>query len=406
MTTDAPADAGTAVARPLRPIVAATGSSAVGTLAPFLTGAMALQIQRELSIGDAAFGAALSVVFATGGLGVVVAGTLVDRRGWRFGIRWAGTCGLVCTLGIAGVAQSVWMLAGFLVFGGAAMAMAGPSGSLALVEEVPASWRGTAFGIKQAAGPTMAMFAGISVPAIALTVGWRWAFVVAATVPVLTILSVPGGTAPRTVHNLAGRPAAREVLLGAVRSPSMLLYTVAAAFGMASVGAMTSFIVVSSVAHGLSEAGAGTLVTFASIVGLVARILSGWSTDRFGTGGFQVAMYLLACGGFGFLLLSVATPATTILGALLAYSGGWGWTGLMQYGAVTAHPEAPASAAAVIQAGMSVGAAAGPVGYGVLSGRLGYAHTWLFVAACTWGAALLILVGLRRVGASTWLRGH
>lgn len=374
-------------------ILAAFGASATGSMLPFLTGALAPQIQADLGIGDAAFGAAVSVVFATGGLGVMPAGALVDRVGWRLGIQSAAVFGFFAILGIGLLSRSYSLLIGFLFLGGIAQAQAGPAGSLAIVERVPSERRGTAFGMKQTAAPAMATLSGLAIPTVAMTIGWRWAYVFMATIPVATY--VLARRASRGSPTLAIGPGAG--LRGALRAKSMGFFTVASAFGMASVGALTGFIVLAAVDDGLTPAQAGLLITIASLVGLGARIAAGVTADRLGVGGFPVAGTLLAVGSLGFATLAVGRPAAIILGTLVAYAGGWGWTGLMQYGAVAAHPESPASAASIVQAGMSLGGAIGPVGYGVLASRVGYSTAWIVVALSTATAAVLILVGLLRL---------
>lgn len=376
-----------------RAILAAFGAAASGTLLPFLAGALALHIQRDLRIGDVAFGVAISVVFATGGLGVMPAGALVDRHGWRPGLRGAAIATLLGTLGIAALGRSFWLLVIFMFLGGLSQAQAGPAGSLAIVDQVDPRRQGVAFGLKQTAGPTMAMLSGLSIPLVAVTVGWRWAFVLGAIVPVVPLVAVGRGRPPQ----VEGEPArAPGRLRGALRVKSMGLFTVASAFGMASVGALTGFIVLTGVSHGLSESQAGILVTLSSMLGLGCRVGAGWLSDRLGSGGFPLAAGLLAIGAIGFALLGVGHPSVTVFGTVLAYCGGWGWTGLMQYGAVIAHPEAPASAASIVQAGMSVGGAVGPVSYGVLAARLGYGPSWLIVAGSTAVAAALVALGVAR----------
>jgi predicted MFS family arabinose efflux permease len=374
-------------------VLAAFGATSSGTVALFLTGALAPQIQRDLGIGDAAFGAAIAVVFATGGLGVLPAGAMVDRFGWRVGVRGAALTSLVGCVGIAVLGRSYVPLLLFLFLAGLSQAQAGPAGSLAIADEVPAARRGTAFGLKQTAGPLMAMLAGLSIPLVVLTIGWRWTYVFAAVIPVLTLLAVPRRQERDEVR--LDRPAG-EALVGALRARSMLVFTLASVFGMASVGALTAFIVLTAVDVGLTEVQAGTLIMVGSLLGLLCRVLGGWLADRLGVGGFPVAAGLLAIGAVGFGLLGVGTAATTIAGGLLAFSGGWAWTGLVQYGAVMAHPEAPASAASVVQVGMQIGGAVGPVIFGVLAAQMGYQASWAIVTLSTASAAALIMLGLAR----------
>src|SRR5690606_19508698 len=61
--------------------------------------------------------------------------------------------------------------------------------------------QGIAFGIKQSAIPLATLLGGIAVPAITLSVGWRWTYVAGATFAVLAAALVvsdrrPGGAGP------------------------------------------------------------------------------------------------------------------------------------------------------------------------------------------------------------------
>ena len=62
----------------------------------------------------------------------------------------------------------------------AANALGQLASNAALARHVPAHRQGLSFGVKQAAIPVSTLLAGAAVPTIALTAGWRWAFVAAA----------------------------------------------------------------------------------------------------------------------------------------------------------------------------------------------------------------------------------
>ena len=65
--------------------------------------------------------------------------------------------------------------------------------NLTLSRSVPAHRLGLSFGVKQAAIPLATLLAGAAVPAVALTVGWRWAYVIASGLAVLALLGAPRG---------------------------------------------------------------------------------------------------------------------------------------------------------------------------------------------------------------------
>lgn len=397
-TTDAPvsgalvveADAGARPAGAPRAVVAAVLVAGSNPLAAFLAGAVANQIHEDITIGDAAFGAALSALFAVGGLGAVAAGMRADRMGWPRGIAVAGTASAAALLGVATLATSTPAFVAFMVLAGVGMAFGGPSGALALVRELPPGRQAFAFGVKNAAGPMMSVFAGLSVPAIALTIGWRWAFALAAVVPLAAVVLAPWRRRP-PAHQVVRPPRLRD----AVTDRPLVIFAVASGLGLAAVTALTSFVVVSNVAAGMGEASAGILVAAGGAFGLVVRISAGWLADRHQTGGFRPATWLLFAGAVGFTCVATGVPALVVPGTLLAYGGGWGWTGLVQYGVVSTHPDAPASAAGLYQVGLAGGGAFGPIGFGVLAEELGYGAAWLAAAGACTGAALLLVVGRR-----------
>src|SRR5205823_1137887 len=68
--------------------------------------------------------------------------------------------------------------------------------NLTLARSVPAHRLGLSFGVKQAAIPLATLLAGAAVPAVALTVGWRWAYVIAAGLAVLALVGAPRAGEP------------------------------------------------------------------------------------------------------------------------------------------------------------------------------------------------------------------
>ncbi|MST35344.1 MFS transporter, partial [Acidimicrobiaceae bacterium USS-CC1] len=89
---------------------------------------------------------------------------------------------------------SLTALLGFLVAGGLANGAMQPAVNLLLARTVDDRRQGLAFGVKQAAIPTSTLLSGLAVPALALTVGWHVAYLVAAGLALLVgaMLVLPG----------------------------------------------------------------------------------------------------------------------------------------------------------------------------------------------------------------------
>ncbi|MGB3682885.1 MAG: MFS transporter, partial [Rubrobacteraceae bacterium] len=158
-----------------RPMLLAVAVATAGVMPAFLTGGLAVQVREELGFGEAALGLAVALFFASSAAASVVLGRLVERVGSHRSMRVAAVGSAASLLGVAVFARSWSLLIGCLVVGGFANAIAHPATHLSLAREIPPHRQGFSFGIKQAAIPTATLLAGLAVPVVALTVGWRWA---------------------------------------------------------------------------------------------------------------------------------------------------------------------------------------------------------------------------------------
>jgi cyanate permease len=140
---------------------------------------------------------------------------------------------------------------------------------------------------------------------------------------------------------------------------------------------------------GVDEGGAGMILSVGSLTGIAARLVFGWLIDRRQNWGPAVMAALLAGGCVGYLLVGSGDRAPLLLGALLAFGAGWGWSGLLTFSVVHAYPHAPAAATGISQGGMFVGAALGPPLFGLLADRGSFHAAWYAAAAATGCAALL-----------------
>ena len=76
----------------------------------------------------------------------------------------------------AALAQSTASLLPLLLVAGAGNAIGGPAVSALLRREVAVHRQGLAFGAQQSGASLGALLAGLSLPAVAIPFGWRWAF--------------------------------------------------------------------------------------------------------------------------------------------------------------------------------------------------------------------------------------
>ena len=173
-----------------RPILIAIAVATAGVLPAFLTGGLAVQIRDELGFGAGALGLVVAVFFASSALASVVSGRLVERVGSHRGMRVAALVSAASLLAVS-FAGSWESLVACLVLGGFGNSIAHPATHLSLAREVPRGRQGFSFGIKQSAIPAATLLAGLAVPTLGVTVGWRWAFVGGAALALLISLLVP-----------------------------------------------------------------------------------------------------------------------------------------------------------------------------------------------------------------------
>lgn len=380
----------------------------VGQFPAFLTGASAVQIRGELEFSVALLGLAISGFFLVSATTSAVAGQLVERVGWRAGLRLGTMITVASLTGVALLADSWGFLASFLALAGLGNALSQPAANLALVTVVPATRYGLVFGIKQSAILVATLLGGLSVPAVALTVGWRWTYAIAALAGGVAALATfglgaaPSGDAATNPSHAAGR-AAKTTLTAATdgrrslpaRALRALLLVASVGFGSAMVGnALGAFLVSSAVADGMGPGRAGLLLAGSSLLGLTVRIGIGWLADQRPIHPLRAMSFLLLLGATGCVLLAVG-PAFVVVGAILAVGAGWGWPGLYNLAVVRAYPSVAAAATGVSQTGIYLGAALGPVLLGLVADTVGFTGLWLTTAAIALASGAMALGGHR-----------
>ncbi len=391
MPTPAAAPTSDNTRRPLRAATGALTTTIAVSIPVFLVGGLAVQIGEELRFSPTGLGLAVSAYFGVSALASVPAGALVER----YGPATVSRCGIglaaASLLGIAAGARSLWSLVAILALGAAANALGQLASNSSLAQQVPPRRQGLSFGVKQAAIPVSTLLAGAAVPAVALTLGWRWAFVLAAVLAAAVIPLVPAelGAARRTRNGAAERATGPLVVIG-----------VAATLAAAAANALGTFLVDSAVGRGISPGPAGLALTLGGAVCATARITGGWQADRMPGRQVGVIAGLLATGAIGLLLLAVPGTPALIAGVLLGFGLGWAWPGLLNFAVVRLHPQAPAAATSITQTGVYAGGCVGPLSLGAVASVAGYPTMWIVAAVSMMSAAGLMVVG------SALLRRH
>ncbi|WP_406038785.1 MFS transporter [Micromonospora sp. NBC_00898] len=375
---------------PRRTVGASAGAIATTiacVLPVFLVGGLAVQMGDDLHFSPAGLGLAVSVYFGISALASVPSGALVERYGPAVVARAGILLSAGSLLGVAALARSYPALVALLGLSAAANALGQLASNAALARHVPAHRQGLSFGVKQAAIPVSTLLAGAAVPTIALTAGWRWAFVAAAGAALAALPAVPPQEDDRTARVAAGR-AGRATW-------ALVVVGVAATLAAAAANALGTFVVDSSVGRGLSPGLAGLTLTLGSAVCVAARVGAGWLADRRTGGHVALIAGMLVVGAGGLGLLALAGPAPLVAGVVLGFGLGWAWPGLMNFAVVRLHPQAPAAATSITQTGVYAGGCLGPLALGTVAAHLGYPVMWALAAASMLVAATLMLTGSR-----------
>ena len=352
----------------------------------FLTGALGVQLRGEVGLSATEIGLSMGASFTVAAVLSAPMGRLAERLGPRRGFRTGLVTSTVSMLAIAAFARSFWQLALLLGLAGLGNALNQPSANLMLVTHIDGERLGFTLATKQSGMPAAALLGGAAVPAIALTVGWQWAYVAGAVIACTAILGFPrdlGGHAVRNTSTTASgaRRSARPDLGTAL----LVLYATVGMLGATSAGAMVGFITSGAEASGLDPGLAGLVLSLGSFVGIVSRLAQGWQVDRFGILPIQRLTWLFGLGGLGVLLLAVDVPLTYVIAPIPAFAFGWAWPGLFNLSVVRNNPSAPAAATGISQVGVFVGAALGPALGGIIIDNGSYRLLWLF------GASTLLL---------------
>jgi len=313
---------------------------------------------------------------------------------------------------------------------GLANAWAQPAANLYIARGVQAQRQGLAFGIQKSGIPAASLIAGLSVPAIGLTIGWNWAFVLGALLAFAVSLSVPtvqinsattaatsntsaarvqasAGTSTKspgeaaTGETVTSSSANTQVSNHQIRKqtskprpdvPVRLLILVGTSTCLAAMGSMalSAFFVLYSVETGVGEGTAGLLLMVGSVVGVASRLVMGASADRGRMSPWQMLTTMFVVAAVAFLGMSTGSMTMLFAAMPFAFATSFAWPGLFHLAMVRSNPSAPGAATGITMTGSFVGAVCGPMVFGSLVESLGYGWAWGF-ATCTSGAAATVM---------------
>ena len=374
----------------------AVAVTTVSVLPVFLTGALSVQLTADLGFDPTGLGLVVALYFGVSALCSLPVGMIVERVGSRITSR-ISVVGVAVMMGALALgARSYVSLVTILLCGAWCNVMGQLASNLTLARSVPERRMGLSFGVKQSAIPTATLLAGAAVPAVALTVGWRWAYGIGALLALLALAGTPRANAtPDGGRSAPGQRA--TAALGVIGGASGLAAGTATALGI--------FLVASAVDRGVGPGLAGLVLTMGSVIGLSMRMVHGWWADRReqarrteqrrGGGHIGVVASSLALGAIGFGLLAVPGAPALIIGTVLAFGLGWAWPGLLQFAVVRLNPSAPAAATSIVQVGVYAGGFGGPIVFGWLATHASFPAAWSVAAVAMVVSAALMVLGRR-----------
>ncbi len=366
-----------------RRMIAALVLATVSSVFPgFLIGALSVQVSAEFEVSEALYGWGLGSFFLAAATGSILLGRLVQRIGPRRQIMTALTVTSLANLGIAMADSFGQIIVGLAVCG---LMNAGNQTAVNLaLTRAGISRLGLAVAIKQAGMPTASVLSGFAVPALALTVGWRWGFVMGTATALIALLGVwmevPAVSAtPRAEHSpvISSRRSLRLAAVGV----GLLAF---------STGALGSWTVASGVDAGLSPGLAGAVLSVGAGLGIGLRLLSGWRLDTMASRPFAIAGATAAIGAVGIGLTALRVPATHMMATVMAVSCGWVWPVFTNFAIVRTNADAAGTATGVTQMGVYVGVFIAPLLTGTLIEAAGYGVMWSVVAVVTAAGALTV----------------
>jgi len=180
----------------LPPMLATVAATTVGLLPVFLTGTMAVQIGRDLTLPTSRVGIVVAAFFGSSALCSAGLGRLSDRVGGTTMMRWGIAPTVVALMAIGlGVHRFLGLVVA-LALAGVANGAIQPAANHYLTRTINARRQGLAFGVKQAAIPAATLMSGLAVPVVAHTAGWRSAYIGAAVLAVAVGLLIRGSDQP------------------------------------------------------------------------------------------------------------------------------------------------------------------------------------------------------------------
>ena len=367
------------------PMTAAVASTTAAVLPVFLTGPLFLQINHSFVFTSTQLGETIASFFISAAICSIFLARFVEKIGpvkiMKIGISISASTMLLVSFW----ANSFYELTICLMLGGIANGIIQPAANSFLSQSVPSSRQGLAFGIKQSAIPSATLFAGLALPLIALTIGWRWVYLLGVFIALasLWLVSRIGSISTKTYSLSKGK----------IHLRPLLILTIAMTLGSSAANALGTFAVPYGVFEHFNAGQSGLIAALGSVGALFSRLFIGNLADKLKQGHLNIVMLMLGIGAVAFGGLASGISSSFIPAIVIGFMFGWGWPGLFNFVIATTHPKATGHATGITQSGAFLGAIIGPVVFGLLVEHSSYQWAWIFCLVAAAGGSVFMLIG-------------
>ena len=379
-----------------------------GTICSFAGAVVAVQAAADLGVKSTSIGIYTAVIYVTGMLSGLIAGSFLARYGV---IR---TCQVALFVGVLGLglasALPFWPVAiGAAVLVGIGTGPLNPAGSRILARHTPPQWQPFVFSVKQTGKPLGGMLAGLLLPPLMMLYDWRIAVLSICALPLVTLF---GLQLIRSDLDDDRDPAVRISFAGILTSlrlilkskPLVTLATAGYLYTFAQMSILSFMVIYLQEANGLSAEFAGGIFAIIHGSAIPARIVWGAVAGRFLSSWVLLGLLGVMMSG-SILAMSLFVPTwpfwLTALIAIMLGASTNGVLGLLMSEFARLAPEA--------KVGETVGGAQFFLFFGIVSGPPifgamvefggGYSNAFYLIATTTLAAGCVLLLIARRARA-------
>ncbi|MFJ6114584.1 MFS transporter [Agrococcus sediminis] len=352
----------------------------------YMLGALAPAINQSLPLDASLVGVAMAAYWVAAAIGSMLT--------MRFTLVYTDRSVMVVSLllviaGLVGaglLATQTWHLLALLGLSGIANGLGHAPANSQLQSRLAPSLQGFGFGVKQAAIPLASVLAGLAVPLLGTTLGWRWGFVIAglACVPIV-VAAFSGAQEVASGRERAAAPG--RSVPSTVRSKTVAL-AIVPLLAAGTFAACASLVTTVADIRGWSVEAAALTLAASCLVGAVLRVIATSSPRLSLRGAFGLLVAMLAVGALGIAVMAIPFEFAFLTGMVLVHGPGWAWPGILHFVAAQTAEGHVSAATGVVQLMVSIGSVLVPVVAGLVVARVGPTLAWLVLFVLAGAAAL------------------